>query len=147
MYDTDSIQTYNWGHCQQFNKTSHCFVAWQDYRRFSLPPLPSFLIALLDTHGFLFTFLQVATKLTGKILTISLPKGFYSPYFITVFLGSFMLCFDINMQNQIENKANISKIIRYARGLFLTWIRKLRMAHMLCVQWARFCANRYLATF
>lgn len=58
-----------------------------------------------------------------------------------------MSCFDRNMQKQIENKANTSKIIRYARGLFLTWMRKLKNYTYIVCTVTVFCTNRYLATF
>lgn len=77
--------------------TVHKFVVCQDYSKFSLSPLLSFLIALLDTcRGFFYSFFQVVTNLTGKILSSSLPKGFFSFYIITVFLEGFMSCSDTN---------------------------------------------------
>lgn len=66
VYDTDSTQNYNRGHCQQFNPTCHSFVAWQDYSKFSLPLFPSFLTVLLETHGFLIYFLSVNGKANRK---------------------------------------------------------------------------------
>lgn len=123
MHDTDSTQTCNWEHCQ-LNTTVHRFVACQDYSKFSLPLL-SFFIVLLDTSGgFFYTFFEVVTNLTGKIFSSSLPKGFFSFYIITIFLGGFMSCSVTNIK--IGNIANISKRLRYGRDLFLTWTRKLR---------------------